>query len=149
MMVRFSRPTIIFVFLAGLLAFGGWFIILQSRSASLEINGISIEIEMARTREEQTHGLSGRTTLSENRGMLFLYDKPGLYSFWMKDMRFPVDIIWIDSDQRIIDISKNALPESYPNTFQPREPAQYVLEVNAGFAEKYDINLGDAVTLPK
>lgn len=111
----------------------------------IKINDTLIGVELAKTPKEQTRGLSGKAILPENQGMLFLYDKPGLYSFWMKDMRFPIDIIWIDEGYKVIDITKNIPPESFPNNFRPSSPAQYALEVNAGFADRNNISIGDLV----
>ena len=112
---------------------------------SLEINDKKIWIALADTPEKRTLGLSGRTYLEENEGMFFIFDSPQRRSFWMKDMNFPIDIIWIDAEFKIVDISKNVLPESFPNTFQPRFPAQHVLEVNGGWAEKNNVKIGDSV----
>ena len=74
--------------------------------------------------------------------MLFIFPTPAPRAFWMKDMRFALDIIWIGSDLRVVDITENALPESYPATFSPRAPAQFVLEVPAGLVPRYRIRPG-------
>lgn len=116
---------------------------------SLLIKDKSLRVELAKSEEEKIRGLSGRETLEEDKGMFFIFDKPGFYSFWMKDMLFPIDIIWIDENYRIVDITENALPESFPATFQPKTPAKFVLEVNAGWAEKNDIQINDTIKLPQ
>ena len=156
MIARIFRPINIFIFFAGLLIIGGLFV-LQNRTDTLitesersplptiKVNDVIINIELADTHEKRRQGLSGRVALPERNGMLFLFDKPDLYSFWMKDMQFPHDIIWIDKNYRIADITKNIPPDSFPQAFQPRKPVQYVLEVNAGFAEKNNITIADAV----
>ena len=129
----------------GLLVLGGWFI-LQSPQGDLVlvvIKDIEINVELADTAEKKSQGLSGRNSLLQNQGMLFVYDKPAFYSFWMKDMQFPIDIIWIDENYRVTDIAKSVPPDSFPQTFQPQNLAQYVLEVNAGFSDKNDIRVGD------
>ncbi|MCH8986811.1 DUF192 domain-containing protein, partial [Patescibacteria group bacterium] len=115
----------------------------------LSINGAEIEIELADTLEKRVRGLSGRDKLLKNQGMLFIFDKPNFHSIWMKDMRFALDIIWIDEEWRVIDITKNALPESFPQTFRPISPAKYILEVNAGFTEKNRIRIGNQVERSK
>ena len=107
------------------------------------INGIEIELEVARTPEEQARGLSDREVLGENAGMLFIFQEPTTPSFWMKEMNFPLDIIWIGSDRRIVDISENIAPETFPQLFRPRAQVQYVLEVNAGWAKSHNISVGD------
>ena len=114
-------------------------------SATLEIRGKTVRVELADTPEKSRQGLSGHNPLGKGEGMLFIFTSPARYSFWMKDMRFPLDMIWIGEDWRIVDITKNALPESYPGHFQPLAPAQYVLEVSAGFSDANNIAIGDAV----
>ncbi len=109
-----------------------------------------IKVELALTKEDQAQGLSGRISLKENEGMLFVFDKPGEHNFWMKDMKFPIDIIWIDENfNMVIYIKKDARPGSYPETYGPSsdsiENAKYVLEVPSGFAEKNNLKIGDRV----
>ncbi|MEK7599273.1 MAG: DUF192 domain-containing protein [Patescibacteria group bacterium] len=111
----------------------------------LEINNVGLEAELADTAEKRTAGLSGREKLPENQGMLFIFDAPAYYHFWMKNMKFPIDIIWINKDKKIADIVRNAAPESYPEIFKPSQAAQYVLEVNAGFTEQHQIKIGETV----
>ena len=147
-----NKSFIIYLILTILLLPAGWFIIqkLSENSATfqiqkIKINGIPVEVELADTLEKRVRGLSGRADLSENRGMLFIYDTPGFYEIWMKDMEFPVDIIWIDKNGKIIDITKNVKPESFPKTFTSSGPAKYILEVNAGFSDKNNLKVGDLV----
>jgi len=109
----------------------------------LRIGEVEIKIELVTTSEERAKGLSGLESMPENQGMLFVFDKSDYYSFWMKDMNFAIDIIWIDEDKKIIDITHNADPQSYPQTFTPRLRAQYVLEVNAGWAKERGVEIGD------
>lgn len=94
-------------------------------------------------------GLSGAAGLGTAEGMLFLFEYPGRMAFWMKDMRFPIDIIWIGSDWKVADITRNLSPETYPKTFSPTADAQYVLEVNAGFAAAQNIQIGQSVIFKK
>lgn len=74
-----------------------------------------------------------------------MYDKPGDYRFWMKDTRIPLDMIWISPDKRIVHIEHSVAPETYPQTFSSPEPAQYILETNAGHAKKYNLKKSDNV----
>ena len=117
----------------------------QSAQLVLKIGNNNIETEVADTIWKKIKGLGGRKSLDENAGMLFPYGKPGFYGFWMKSMKFPIDIIWIGADKKVTDITKNIPPESFPKTFAPKNVAQYVLEVQAGFADKNKIQIGDAV----
>lgn len=114
---------------------------------SININDTSLKVEIVKTPEAQAKGLSGRASLKENEGMLFVFDGLDIYYFWMKDMNFPIDIIWFDENRKIIYIEKNATPESYPQSFGPDENAKYVLEIVAGFTEKYNIKVGDTISV--
>lgn len=111
----------------------------------LTTRNTTIEVEVADTLISRKHGLSGKNGLSDNQGMLFVYDMPGFYSFWMKDMNFPIDIIWIDETKTIIGVNKNVSPDTFPETFQPPSLAKYILEVNAGWPDKNLIQIGDLV----
>ena len=114
---------------------------------SLVIGGAELKVEIADTPQKRIDGLSGRQNLDQNKGMLFIFEKPDHYSFWMKNMKFPIDIIWIDENKKIIDITKNASQESYPERFSPKIPAKYVLEVNAGWADKHNVKIGSTFLL--
>jgi uncharacterized membrane protein (UPF0127 family) len=125
--------------------------ILFRQEAILRIGELEIPVEIADTSEERRRGLSGRPSLPESSGMLFVFEEPGIYRFWMFNMRFPLDFIWIGSDQRVIGVTENAPPlydASNPVWYASPAPAQYVLEVNAGFVRKHNIQIGDYVTLP-
>ena len=112
----------------------------------LKINNATLNIEFARTDAERQKGLSGRESLASESGLLFIFELPGRYGFWMKDMKFPIDIIWIDENKKIADITANFLPLSFPQTFLPASPIKYVLEVNAFWAEKNNIKIGDTAS---
>jgi uncharacterized membrane protein (UPF0127 family) len=117
----------------------------------VRINDLSIPVEIADSSEEWSRGLSGRQSLPAEQGMLFVFPAPGMYPFWMPDMRFPIDIIWIDQDRRVIGVSENVPPlenAAKPVYYRPPSPAQYVLEVNAGFARSHGITVGDQLSLP-
>lgn len=100
--------------------------------------------EMASTPEERANGMMFRRNLSENEGMFFVFEKPEILSFWMKNTLIPLDIIFIDSDRRIINIKKMALPcEKDPcPLFSSGAPAQYVLEIGGGLSDKFGIMSG-------
>ena len=111
----------------------------------VKIAGKIIKVDLAVTAEEQKNGLSGRKELKENEGMLFVFNYINKHSFWMKDMNFPIDIIWIGDDLRVVFIKENALPESYPEAFIPDQDARYVLEVFPSFSEKNNLKVGQKV----
>jgi uncharacterized membrane protein (UPF0127 family) len=111
------------------------------------INGNRVDLEIVRTSEEQQRGLSGRELLAENAGMLFVYKEPAIPGFWMPDMNFSIDIIWIDENRNIIGVAENISPDTFPETFSPPSPILYVLEVNAGWSEIHNISADDEVVL--
>jgi len=112
------------------------------RKVSLSFGDTVVKVDIADTYELHVRGLSGRGSLAEDEGMLFIYSEDGYYSFWMPDMLFPIDIIWLDANYKVVFVKKNATPESYPETFSPSGPSRYVLEVPSGFAERHGVSAG-------
>lgn len=111
------------------------------------LDGTRVLVEVVKTPEAQAQGLSGRALLSENDGMLFVYDEPQEVGIWMKDMRFPIDILWIRNN-RIVHIVENAsvpIPGQPIPSFRPSAEATEVLELRAGFAKAHTLNIGDPV----
>ncbi len=117
------------------------------RPISVAFGTTTLSIEFAVTDSERDQGLGDRFFLEEGKGMLFIFEKNDRYGIWMKDMLFPIDIAWLDSKYRIIDIERNVSPSTYPESFFPDTPARYVLEVNAGFFEKNGISTGARLIL--
>lgn len=116
------------------------------------IGNQSIQVTLAKTREERTKGLSGTATLEVNSGMLFVFDSKANPVFWMKDMLIPLDIIWINNGKIVkidknVPIAKPGTPDSKLTTYSNSLPVDYVLEVNAGFADINNIKVGDQVDL--
>lgn len=103
----------------------------------------TLEVSLARTEEERERGLSGRKSLNSNQGLLFIFPEPGIYGFWMKEMNFPIDIIWLDASSTVVSINHDVAPDSYPTVFYPPTKIQYVLETNAGWANKNSFKTGD------
>ncbi len=124
----------------------------QGELVEVRIGDRTIQAEVAETAEERTQGLSGRTSLAEDGGMLFVHQQDGQPTLWMKDMHFPLDFIWISVDRRVADLTENVpipepgIPDSELPRYQPDEPVRYVLEVNAGLVQEAGIQVGDAVT---
>lgn len=106
------------------------------------IGSAVVKVEIAMSPTEKQKGLSGRNFMGKNSGMLFVFSQPGIYRFWMKDMKFPIDIIWLDENLRIINIEKNINPNTFPKKFMPRLPAKYALEVNGDWSDKNKIKEG-------
>ena len=105
---------------------------------------IKIDIEIADNDYERQLGLMNRESMEEMQGMLFIFPVERYQSFWMLNTLFSLDMLFINSNKEIVTIHKNTTPlseQSYPSS----EPAQYVLEVNGGFCDRHNINLGDKV----
>lgn len=120
---------------------------------TITIDTTQINVQIADTAESRVAGLSGVASLNEDDGMLFVFDTKGVTPlFWMKDMLIPLDLIWIGNG-KIIKIDKNVpipspgTPDNNLQTYSPGAPIDYVLEVNAGFSDKNNINVGDSVDL--
>ncbi len=104
---------------------------------------VVVDVDVLDTSDKRKRGLSGKEQLPEGTGALFMYEKSQRIGIWMREMQFPIDIIWMNQSGRVVSIKENAAPESYPEVFRPPEPARYVLEVNAGFVDQYNIQAGD------
>jgi uncharacterized membrane protein (UPF0127 family) len=111
----------------------------------LTIKGVPIAAEVVSTPEKLYLGLSHRQGLAEGRGMLFLMKQAGLHAFCMRDMLFPIDIIWI-ADGKVAGVAQNLSP-SYQGVVTPPVPVRLVLEVPAGFADRHGIKVGDSMEL--
>lgn len=124
----------------------------SEKEAQIYFSDKVIYAEIADTPYKKELGLSFRDSLDENKGMLFIFDEPTITFFWMKDMHISLDIIWI-MDNKIVDIDKN-VPTPKADTpliqlpkYSPSEKVNYVLEVNAGFADKNNIETGDTALI--
>ena len=107
----------------------------------------ALEAEVADTRASRELGLSGRKQMGDDEGVLFVFDGPGRYGFWMKDMQFPLDIVWINQNGVVVSIERNLSPDTYPQTYMNQSDASYVLEMKAGLAEKFGLYLGSKVKM--
>jgi len=109
------------------------------------LGGKEFSVGIAKTPSEREQGLSGRKSLPQDNGLLFIFDKPDKYGFWMKDMNFPIDIIWISNENKIVYLQKSLLPSTYPEVYYPNDRAKYVLEITAGQVEILNLKIGDTV----
>lgn len=117
---------------------------------------LKIPVAIADTPAERQQGLSGTQSLPQDSGMLFVFDTPNKPGFWMKDMKYGLDFVWLDSAMKIIDITHNVMPNTYPKVFYCSQPTcpndevgrvQYVLEVRAGFSTAHNLKMGQTFTL--
>ena len=107
-----------------------------------------VNVEIADEKEEITTGLMFRESLAKDSGMLFVFPEEGVHKFWMKNTLIPLDMIWIN-DNEIIYIKDNALPckTEVCESYGPDKEAKYVLEVNSGFVEENEVDVGDTVKI--
>jgi len=139
-----------FLIIVLILSFTGLYYWFKPLKPTVLINGTKFTVELAITQSEITQGLSGRESLATHSGMIFLMNHKEQYSFWMKDMRFPLDFVWIDGN-RIVDITTH-VPTKVDSTvpvIQPRVAADKILELNAGEVDKAGIKIGDTVLFNK
>jgi len=134
---------IIFILIVGVF----YFMNNHNKSATVTIVNQKFNVEIARTSSEREKGLMNRKSLSTNAGMLFIFPSSDIYPFWMKNTLIPLDIIWIN-DGKIIEIT-TLQPESPQNTptYTPKNKANYVIELNANTAKKYNFQLNDPVKI--
>jgi hypothetical protein len=130
----------------------------ESPQPVVTVGGASFKVELAVTQEQRTQGLAGRAGLAPGAGMLFVFDAEGRYSFWMKEMRFPLDLVWIGPSAEgctVVDITHKAPPPppGHPSEeglaelplYTPVGPARYVLEVNGGETEAAGVRVDSRV----
>lgn len=110
-------------------------------------DGFVVLAEVVTTQEAQAKGLSGRASMLEDQGMLFVFERADRYPFWMKDMLIPIDIVWLSGDQ-VVDVTANVpVPtgEALP-TYAPQTPSDHVLELSAGAAERHSIRINSTLS---
>jgi len=123
---------------------------IPNQKTTVTIGDLKISAEVAKNPIQRAKGLSGRTNLPQNEAMLFVFDREDRYSFWMKNVKIPLDFIWISKDKTVADITPNVQPEpgrpdSQLRIYRPAVPVLYVLEVNAGLAQEKNVRIGDKV----
>ena len=115
---------------------------------TLSVNGHQFRAEVADSADERQLGLSGRSGLGDDEVLLFVFGEAGRHGIWMKDMRFAIDIFWLDAEGQVIHAEHDVSPDTFPTTFSPSSDAWYVVEANAGFAKRHDITVGTRFAIP-
>ncbi len=129
-----------------------------TRAPFARVGGATLNLILATTTADEERGLGGRDSLPSDAAMLFVFPKDDRYGFWMKDMRFPLDILWLSASSeggpssggqvlKVITVVSDIATSTYPNVFYPSAPARYVLETNAGFAASHGVSAGTVVRL--
>ena len=111
----------------------------DNKQRMLAPNGF-MTIEIADTPDSRYAGLSNRSNLDEDSGLMFVFDNTSInHCLVMRDMNFSIDMIWLNEQKEVVTVTPDVAPETYPEVFCPSEPAKYALEVNSGQAERYGI----------
>lgn len=116
-----------------------------TQTPTVHLGGKVFMITIADTPSSRTQGLSGTPSLAQNAGMLFVFSSSSKKEFWMKDMAYPIDIIWIDAEWRVTGVVSEASPDSYPASFPSPINTRYALEVNAGVAATLGVGVGSII----
>ncbi len=124
-----------------------WFVDTEEMQ-TVYVDDVAFSVTVADTDMERKQGLSGVLSLGDHEGKLFVFDTPAKYGIWMKEMNFPIDVLWFDNDRQLIYIEENMVPESYPTVYAPTSDARYVLEIPAHSVRLFGINLGEPLLLP-
>jgi uncharacterized membrane protein (UPF0127 family) len=110
---------------------------------TMRLAGSSFKIRVADTDKKRIQGLSGTNNLPADEAMLFIFTTDSKWSIWMKDMNYPIDIVWLDDSKKVVDFVTNVPPDSYPDkTFSPKEDARYVVEFRSGIVKEKGITIG-------
>lgn len=123
---------------------------LFTNTGKVTINQQTFNVSQAKTEKEKEIGLSGKDSIGDNQGMIFLFDKPDYYGFWMKNMKFSIDIIYV-AKKKIVTIFSNVPypkdPTQQLTIYTPTQPADTVIELKAGAVKKNNIHVGDTVNI--
>jgi hypothetical protein len=121
----------------------------DDHNAKAAIGDVELQLELATSPEERAHGLMYRDSLGEKNGMLFVFEEKGYHAIWMKNVKFPLDILWLDEGLRVVYIIRDVPPcKSEPcPIYLPRIDAKYVMELPANSTIKHGIEIGDELSL--
>lgn len=129
---------------AACLIAGGIFVYTKLAQPKVRVADKTFKAEYRRTEAERHQGLSGRASYPADKVMVFEFKQPDKRCFWMKDMKFSIDMVWLDPEKKVIGIEENVSPDTYPQDFC-RDNAQYVLEFSAGTIRSAGLHTGDPV----
>jgi uncharacterized protein len=142
-------PSLITIVILFFLAIVGLWVssILVENARVVTIGRESFTVEVADTQAEREKGLGQRDSLGENNAMLFEFETEDYWTMTMLNMRFPLDMAWLDENGKIVHLRTDLTADTFPNVFRPDAKSWYVLEVNAGTFERLGVKVGDSVRL--
>lgn len=112
----------------------------------LSLSSEQVKMDALTTKQEQMKGYTNRKRPADDHGFLYVLDKPSRYAYWMKNMLFTTDVVWLDETFKVIDLKASITPETYPDQiFEPIQPASYMLEFPDGFITRNRVTIGDTV----
>lgn len=114
----------------------------------VHLTDVALNVTVADDSAERIQGLSGVESMGDFEGKLFIFDESDIHGIWMKDMKFPLDILWFNEDLELVHFERNVRPETFPDVFAPDEPARFVLEMNAYFVDSLQLQEGNRLILP-
>jgi len=137
--------AILLILIAGAL-YAGYVLFKPASTTRIKFGGVVLSVEIAATPADQQKGLSDRDSMAPDHGMLFVFNSEEMWGFWMKGMRFSLDMIWFDSQKRSVFIEQGLPPCTPQNCpiYTPPVNAMFVLEVNAGFVKAHNVVIGDS-----
>lgn len=139
-----ARKLIIAVLVVPVIALViGTFYIAQKQYVRMHVGGQTYRLKIASTAQSRAQGLGNRSGMGVHEGMIFTYDIPTKTCFWMKDMLFSLDILWLDDSHEVVYMQQNASPATYPHAFCTPVKARYVIELNAGQAQRSGVGIND------
>lgn len=143
-----------------LIPIGVWYLYMGNQRVSLRdfffsptpivhFDDLPVRVEIASTPEALKKGLSGRDDIGgRHKGMFFIFPETDYHGIWMLGMKFSIDIVWIDENLTVVDITRNISPDTYPRTFRTEKPIRYVLETEAQYVDLVGIRVGQKVRIP-
>lgn len=144
-----TKTIISFIIIISAVILALWYVSIHvysfhgNKIEKITINNKTFYAEVVSSSDKMQKGLGGRNSLCQSCAMLFEFPQTGRYTFWMKDMHFPLDIIWI-LDGKVVYLEKNVL-ENFSGVITPPVDADQVLEINVGNVDKFDIKIGDKI----
>ncbi|MEK7607424.1 MAG: DUF192 domain-containing protein [Patescibacteria group bacterium] len=117
------------------------------KHAEVTINGKVFDAYVSDTEKLREKGLSGLSSIENNEVMLFVLPNSDMYGFWMKDMFFAIDILWLDDNFEVVSFKKNVSPDTFPKIFFPKKPAKYVIELKSGTLTKLVLKDHDKISI--
>lgn len=139
---------IVIIIIAGIL----WMLQQRTVIKTYQVGEHEVQLEVTQNAKDRIKGLSGRESIGKADGLIFIYTTPGRHGIWMKEMLFPIDIVWV-GDAKIVDIAPSVqppefeTPENELDVYYPRLDANMIIEFEAGFAEEHGLKIGDPVVL--